>query len=109
METVSLTNALSAAVDEAAFDLELAAIASDGRSRQPARERVSTAQLQEVYLREKDRLVELYARAVLPDAAMARLVDALRRTLGQFIHPDTDRIGHAFPVDGSVHGVATCR
>ena len=109
METEMLTGALSAAVDEASFDLECTAIASDGRPRQPSRQRASAAQLQEVYLREKDRLVELYARANVPDAVMTRLVDALRRTLGQFIHPDTDRIGHAFPVDGSVHGVRTFR
>ena len=100
METETLTSALSAAVDEAVFDLECTAIASDGESRQPSRQRVSPAQLHEVYLREKDRPVKLYARANIPDAAMTRLVDALRRTLGQFIHPDTDRIGHAFPVDG---------
>ena len=57
----------------------------------------------------KTRPVKLSARANVPDAAMTRLLDALRRTLGEFIHPDTDRIGHAFPVDGSDYGRATFR
>lgn len=96
METEMLTGALSAAVDEAAFDPECTAIASDGSSRQPSRQRASAAQLQEVYLREKDRLVELYARTNVPDAVMTRLVDALRRTLGQFIRTRTGS-GMPFP------------
>ena len=45
----------------------------------------------------------------LPDAVIAPLVETLRRTLGEFIDPDTDRIGHAFPVDGSKHGRRTFR
>ena len=109
METDKLTSALTAAVDEAAFDLECSAMASDGEFERPSRQRVSTAEFHEVYLRERDRPVKLYARANVPDAAMTRLVNALRRTLGQFIHPDTDRIGHAFPVDGSVERRGTFR
>ena len=101
METDTLTSALSAAVDEAAFDLECTAIASGGESEEPSRQRVSIAEFHEIYLRERDRPVKLYARASAPDPAMTRLIDALRSTLEQFIHPDTDRIGHAFPVDGS--------
>ena len=109
METETLTSALSAAVDEAAFDLECTAIASDGGFRQLSRQSVSTSQLQEVYLRERDRPVKLYARANVPNPVMTRLVDALRRTLEQFIHPDTDRIGHAFPVDGSTYHRSAAR
>ena len=109
METELLTSALGATVDEAAFDLECTEIASDGKSGQPSFQRVSAAQLHDVYLRERDRLVKLYARASVPDAAMTPLVDALRRTLGEFIHPDTGRIGHAFPVDGNDHGRETFR
>ena len=109
METDTLTSTLSTAVDEAAFDLECTAIKGYGESGQPSRQRVSTAQFHEVYFREKDRPVKLYARANVPDEPMTRLVDALRRTLGQFIHPDTDRIGHAFPVDGSDYGRGTLR
>ncbi len=104
METEPLIGALGAAVDEAAFDLECTEIASDGKWRKPSFQRVSAAELHDVYLRERDRLVKLYARASVPDAAMTRLIDALRRTLGEFVHPETDRIGHAFPVDGSDHG-----
>ena len=103
MGTDALTNALSAAVDEATFDLERTAIAGGGESEEPSRHCVSTAQLREIYLRERDRPVKLYARANVPDPAMTRLIEALRSTLGEFIHPDTDRIGHAFPVDGSVY------
>ena len=101
METETLTSALRVALDEATFDVECTEIASDGGSRQPSWKRVSTAQLQEIYRREKDRLVKLYARANVPDVVMTGLVDALRHTLGQFIHLETDKIGHAFSVDGS--------
>ena len=99
METDILTSALSAAVGEAAIDLECAATASGGE--EPSRQCVSPAQFREIYLRERDRPVNLYAKANVPDPTITRLIDALRSTLGQFIHPDTDRIGHAFPVDGS--------
>ena len=109
MEVDTLTNALSAALDEAAFDLERTSTTSDGESGQTSRQRVSAERFRETYLHENDRSVKLYARANVPDAAMTRLVDALRRTLGQFIHPDTDRIGHAFPVDGSDYGKTTLR
>ncbi|MDE0390384.1 MAG: HEPN domain-containing protein [Rhodospirillales bacterium] len=109
METETLTSALSAAVDQAAFDLECTAIEGDGTSGQPSRQRVSSAGFREAYLRDRDRSVKLYARASVPEAAMTRLVDAVRCTLREFHHPDTDRIGHAFPVDGSDIGRGTFR
>ncbi len=107
MET--LRNALSTVVGEAAFDLECAEIAYDGRAGRPSSQSVSAADLRTIYHREKDRSVKLYANARAPDASMAMLADALRRALEQFVHPDTDKIGHAFPVDGSDYSRETFR
>ena len=109
METETLTSALSEAIDQAAFDLECTPIEGDGTSGQPSRQRMSSAEFREVYLRDRDRSVKLYAKAIIPDTAMTSLVETLRHALGEFIHPDTDRIGHAFPVDGSNHGRGTFR
>lgn len=70
MELKTLTSALSAAVDEAVFDLECVEIADDGRSRQRSRQRVSSAELHEIYLREKDRRVDLYPKAAIGKATV---------------------------------------
>ena len=107
METLKST--LGAVVEQASFDLKCTEIANDGGSNRPSSQRVSAAQLREAYLREQDRAVKLYAVASVPDAAMTKLVDDLSRALGEFIHPDTGMIGHAFPVDGSDDGRCTYR
>ena len=103
MDTKMLICALGAAVDEAIFDLKITEISSEGEPGQPVSQRATAAKCREIYLREINRPVKLHARASVPDTAMTPLTDALRHTLGKFIHPDTDRIGHAFPVDGSDH------
>ena len=109
MEMETLKEMLDVAVAESVFDLELARIAGDGESGQPSRERVSAAQLREVYLRERNRSTRLNVSTRVPEAAMKRLVDSTRRALGEFIHSETDTIGHAFPVDGSHHDRSTFR
>lgn len=88
MEADSLTNALSPALDEAAFDLERTAITSDEESGQSSGQRVSAEQFRETYLHEKDRSMKLYARAnvttsrSLPLLCLQISISAAKRLVG---------------------------
>ena len=68
----------------------------------------SASMVREVYEQEVEgRNLRVTIRQDAPDALMARLLDVLRDELQRFIDPDTDRIGHAFPIEGgSAHHIA---
>lgn len=66
MDRDALASALSAAVDEAAFDLERAEIAGDGKTGQSSSHRMPATQFREAYLRERDRPAKLSARVSVP-------------------------------------------
>ncbi len=90
MET--LNEPLAAILNEASFELEYPN--GDGASR-----RVSAAELRAVYFRPEEQAINRSARLLAPPALLERLVDALRPALEPFIDPDTDEVGHAFPID----------
>ena len=95
----AVRNALAAIVDEATFDLDRTRITADGRHRRPTTKSVSAAELREIYFREEEQVIEKRVELRAPEALRLQLVDALGLVLGQFIDPETDRIGHAFPIE----------
>lgn len=60
---------------------------------------VSAAELRTIYFRPEEQAVNRRARLLAPPARLAQLVDTLRLALEPVIDPDTDEIGHAFPID----------
>ena len=89
---------LAAILDEASFDLEYKETGHSGGSRRPSVERISAAELRELATRQGQQVLDRSVRVRASDQAMSGLVDALRQVLGRFIDPESDRIGHAFPV-----------
>ena len=89
---------LAAILDEASFDLEYKETGHSGGSRRPSVERISAAELRELATRQGQQVLDRSVRVRASDQAMSGLVDALRQVLGRSIDPESDRIGHAFPV-----------
>ena len=94
-----LNEPLAAILNEANFDIEY-----EGSTRLSVRHRlaercVSAAQLQEIYFSQEEQAVYRTARLHAPEVLMAQLVDALRRVLEPVVDPETDEIGHAFPIE----------
>ncbi len=88
----TLYEPLAAILNEASFEME------HGEGDGPGR-RVSAAELRAIYSRVDAQAVRRRARLLAPSALLAQFVDALRLALEPVIDPDTDRIGHAFPID----------
>ena len=95
-----LNERLAAILNAATFTVEYRKTTQDG---------VSAAQLREIYFRQKQQAVARRVRLHAPEALKEQLVDALRRVLEPFIDPDTDEIGHAFPIEGRQNGRLTVR
>ena len=64
---------------------------------------VSASNLQEVTADYKDRIVRRRAYKQVPEELMSELIEALRLVLERFVDPESDEIGHAFPIDGGSH------
>ena len=107
METQTLTDALIAVLDQATFDLESTGIEGSGKPKKKTFNDLSPAEFRDAYLRESPCLVKLHVSVNVPEAAIAPLIETLRRTLGEFIELDTDKIGHAFPADSSDYSRGT--
>lgn len=90
MET--LYEPLAAILNESSFDMQYGK--GDG-----AKRRVSAEELREIYGRPEEQAVDRRAHLVAPSRLLAQLVDALRLALEPFIDPDTNQVGHAFPID----------
>lgn len=88
----ALYEPLAAILDEASFEMKYGK--GDGAGR-----RVSAAELRAIYLRPEEQAVDRRARLLAPPVLLTRLVDALRLALEPVIDPDTDEVGHAFPID----------
>ena len=102
-----LKELLAAMLEETSFDLETTEITYDGNSRRLPSRRVPASQLREICSAKDDRVVERSVRGHPSDASMLRLVETLRRVLRPFIDPETDRIGHAFFIEGGRYATAT--
>ena len=98
----TLIDALRGAVNQATVNVKCSTMEGYGKVIEPIRRKMSLEEFREIYLREKDRPVELIARVSVPDKAIAPLIEILRSTLREFIDP-SDKIGHAFPVDSEIY------
>ena len=105
MKTVN--ELLAAILSESSFDLEFTEITHDGRSKALPGRSVKASNLREVFDCYQDRIVKRRAYKQAPEALMSQLIEALRLVLGRFIDPESDRIGHAFPIEGGGHTRAT--
>ena len=103
----NLNEILSAIVDETNFEFESREITYDGSSRRLPIQRVSASQLRAICSAEEERVLERSVWGHSPEASMLRLVEALRLALERFIDPETDRIGHAFVIEGSNYAMAS--
>lgn len=88
----TLYEPLAAILNEASFEMHYDK--GDGPDR-----RVSAAELRAIYSRTEEQAVARTARLLAPPALLAQFVDAVRLALEPVIDPDTDRVGHAFPID----------
>ena len=102
-----LKKLLAAMLDETSFDLSTTEITYDGNSRGLPSRRVSASELREICFAKDDRVIERSVCGHPSDASMLRLVETLRRILDRFIDPESDRIGHAFFIEGRGYGMVT--
>lgn len=91
----SLSELLSATLRETSFDLEYA---RNGK-RTATKRGLTASELAEACHAQGTGVVSRRAYVRAPEAIMSQLVEELRSVLGRFIDPDSDRIGHAFPID----------
>ena len=98
MET--LYEPLAAILNEASFEMKY------GEGDRSDR-RVTAAELRAIYSRPEDQAVDRRARLLAPPELLAQLVDTLRLALEPVIDPDTDEVGHAFPIEVNCRGRTT--
>ena len=102
-----LKKLLAEMLDGTSFDLSTTEISYDGNSRGLPSRRVSASELREICSAKDDRVIGRSVRGYPSDASMVRLVVTLRRILVRFIDPESDRIGHAFFIEGGGYGMVT--
>ena len=92
----SLSERLAATLRETSFDLEYA---RNGKRTAVIKRGLTASELAEACHAQSTGVVSRRAYVRVPEAIMSQLVEELRNVLGRFIDPDSDRIGHAFPID----------
>ena len=92
----SLSELLAATLRETSFDLEYA---RNGKRTAVTKRGLTASELAEACHAQGTGVVSRRAYVRTPEAIMSQLVEELRSALGRFIDPDSDRIGHAFPID----------
>ena len=105
----TLNEVLCTVLEEASFDLENVVTAYDGRSLSRPDRRVSAPELRDICSREERRVLARRVRGNVLEEWLLRLAEELRRVLACFIDPETDRIGHAVPIDANSHTRVTGR
>ena len=104
-----LNELIASILEQTTFDMGRTEITHDLRiithysSRQE--EIISPVQLREIYERNRwsDEEDDSARRAhlIVPEQLMSQLADQLRLFLEEYINPETDRIGHAVPINGT--------
>ena len=92
----SLRERLAATLRETSFDLEYA---RNGKRTAVTKRGLTASELAEACHAQSTGVVSRRAYVRAPKTIMSQLVDELRSVLGSFIDPDSDSIGHAFPID----------
>ena len=92
----SLSEPLAATLRETSFDLEYA---RNGKRTAVTKRGLTASELAEACHAQGTGVVSRRAYVRVPEAIMSQLIEELRSVLGRFIDPDSDSIGHAFPID----------
>ena len=95
----TLRERLAAAVAEARFDLDYTEVRGDGTRTRRERRALSSEELASAYTSQRDRIGSMRADCHVTDDTMGSLVAEVRRELAEFICPQSDHLGHAFPID----------
>ncbi len=94
-----LKKRLAVAVNEVRFDFEYDDISGSGARKRQSRPNLSAEQFASIYKSERHRVGSKRADCHVPDSAMLPLIEEVRNALEEFIDPESDRLGHAFPTD----------
>lgn len=92
----SLSEQLAATLRETSFDLEYA---RNGKRTAMTKRGLTASELAEACHVQDTGVVSKRAYVRASEAIMSQLVEEIRSVLGRFIDLDSDRIGHAFPID----------
>ena len=95
----SLSERLAETLSETRFDLEYTEVTRDGKRKPVSRSGLDASKLAEVCHAQHHGIVSKSAYVRAPEAMMSELVGELRIVFERFIDPDSDRLGHAFPID----------
>ena len=95
----SLSKRLAATLSETRFDLNYTKVSKAGVRRPVSRLGISASELAEVCYAQDQGIVRKRADIHAPAAMISQLVGELRIVLERFIDPESDRLGHAFPID----------
>ena len=100
-DVAKLHEQLSATLCVTTFDLEYTVDRGDGNSNPVSKRSLSPCDLSMFYSNRSPEISSVRAFVHTPDTRMSCLVAELRLALNKFINPETDQIGHAFPIDYS--------
>ena len=95
----TLRERLAAAVAEARFDLEYTEVRGDGARTRREHRALSSQELLLAYTSQRDRIGSMRVDCHVTDDTMGSLVAEVRKELAEFICPQSDHLGHAFPID----------
>ena len=94
-----LKDRLAAAVNEARFDFEYDDISGNGTRKRRSYRSLTAEEFASAYESQRHRAGTKRADCHVPDGAMLPLTAEVRNVLDDFIDPESDRLGHAFPID----------
>ena len=94
-----LKERLAAAVNEAQFDFKYDDVRGDGSRKRRSHRGLSAPELASVYESQRHRAGSKRADCLLSDGIMHPLIAEVRNALADFIDPESDHLGHAFPID----------
>ena len=92
----SLSERLVETLSKTSFDLKYA---RNGKRTTVTKRGLTASELAEVCHEQGHGIISKREYVLAPEIIMSQLVEELRSVLGRFIDPDSDRIGHAFPID----------
>ena len=95
----SLREQLGATLSETRFNLEYAKVTGSSNQSPVSKPGLVASELAGLYQTQGHGIIKQRAYIRAPEARMLQLVEELRIVMAPFIDPDTDRLGHAFPVD----------
>ena len=95
----SLSERLAETLSETRFDLKYTEVIRGGNRRPVSRRGISASELAEVCHAQHHGIVRKRADIHAPAARISQLVGELRIVLERFIDPESDRLGHAFPIN----------